>query len=215
MTKERFSTSEEHGLGLMSPQDLLIYSVGISTGGVAEIRMAQLNPNRQIIATTIDSKGADFATRRIAEAGLNERIQVKLEDVAQLLPYKDGNFDYIYARLVLHYLSKQKLKSTLGELHRVLQPDKKLFVVVRSVNCPDAQRQDAILDPETCLTTCEGKDYKYSRYFHTDKSISDALVQAGFAILSVGSFDEQLFVDFERTKVSSHMDNVIEVVAKK
>lgn len=215
MGKAPFSTSEEHGLGLISSRDLLIYSVGISTGGIAEIRMAQLNPNRKIIATTIDTKGADFAKQRIIEAGLNDRIEVKIEDISQPLLYRESYFDFIYARLVLHYLPKQKLENTLRELHRILKPDKKLFVVVRSIDCPDAKKEGTIFNPETCLTTCKGQDYEYSRYFHTEKSISNALAKAGFANLSVNSFDEQLFIDFERTMLLPHPDNVIEVTAMK
>lgn len=215
MTEIPFSVSEEHGLKIMGFKDLHVYSVGISTGGVSEIRMAELNPKRKIIATTIDEKGASFAEKRIHEAGLSDRIQVRIEDVSQPSPYKDSNFDYVYARLVLHYLSKQKLENTLRELHRVLKPGKKLFVVVRSVDCPDAKREGAVFDPETHLTTCTGQDYKYSRYFHTEESISDALTQAGLKILTINSFDEQLFIDFERIKTSTHLDNVIEVVAKK
>lgn len=132
------SQSEDNGIALLNDADLMIYSVGISTGGVAEVRMAEQNPRRHIIATTIDTKGAAFAKEQIAERGFSEQIEVKIEDVAQPLSYQDSYFDFIYARLVLHYLPRHDLQRALQELKRVLKPEGRLFVIVRSDMCADA-----------------------------------------------------------------------------
>lgn len=215
------SISEDNGIAALGEADVRVYSVGISTGGVAEIRMAQLNPKRHIVATTIDEKGLDFAKKYIAEKGLESQIEAKLEDVAEPLPYDDGRFDFIYARLVLHYLPEKLLKSSLAELKRVLKPTGKLFVVVRSIDCPDATREGAQFDPETHLTTCTAKDektgkqYSYSRFFHTEESIKKYVAEAGFEIAYTKVYDEQLYTDFMRTELSPHTDNVIELLALK
>jgi SAM-dependent methyltransferase len=211
----RFSPSEESGIQLLGTDDLLVYSVGVSTGGIAEIRMAQENPARMIIATTIDIEGARLANKLISEQGLADRAVVKIEDVSQPLPYPDNYFDFIYARLVLHYLSKQQLNHTLRELKRTLKSQKKMFVVVRSTDCPDATRPGVVFDPATGLTTFKGGGYDYSRYFHTPESITTAITQAGFSVLTTKKHDEQLFKDFMRKQVAPHSDNVIEVVAQK
>jgi ubiquinone/menaquinone biosynthesis C-methylase UbiE len=126
--------SEDNGLEILSSKDQKIYSVGISTGGVAEMRMALSSPERHIIATTLDAKGAAFVRDRVAKSGLSKQIEIKIENVAKKLPYADGYFDYIYARLVLHYLSKIDLQYALRELYRILASDGKLFVVVRSLD---------------------------------------------------------------------------------
>ena len=55
------SISERNGINFLSKTDQLIYSVGISTGGQAEMKMAQEDPKRQIVAITIDQEGAEFA----------------------------------------------------------------------------------------------------------------------------------------------------------
>lgn len=212
------SISEDSGIAVLG-DELQILSIGISTGGVAEIRMAEADPRRHIIATTIDEEGAAFARKYIAEKHLDNQIETKIEDVAEPLPYTDAYFDYVYARLVLHYLSKDKLVNALAELHRVLKPGGKLFVVVRSTKCPDATREEAQFDPETNLTTCTftdeetGKTYSYSRYFHTEESISKYVTEAGFNIAYTKSYDEHLYVDFMRTELSPKTDNVIELLA--
>lgn len=215
------SISEDHGIAALADKDLEVYSVGISTGGVAEIRMAEANPKRHIIATTIDQEGVAFAQKYIAEKNLEGQIEAKIEDIAEPLPYPDDHFDFVYARLVLHYLPKDKLIAALAELYRVLKPGGKLFVVVRSTKCPDATRKEAHFDPKTNLTTCSfvdedtGKTYSYSRYFHTEQSISEYVTKAGFAVSYTKAYDEHLYVDFMRTELSPKTDNVIELLAVK
>lgn len=215
------SQSEDSGIALLTNNDREIYSVGISTGGVAEIRMAEASPKRHIIATTVDEEGVDFAQKFICEKHLESQIEAKIEDVAEPLPYNNNNFDYIYARLVLHYLPKAKLDKALAELHRVLKPGGKLFVVVRSVNCPDAKDPKATYDPETSLTACEhtdeqtGETHTSIRYFHSEESIREHVTKADFIVEYAKSYNERLFTDFMRTKLAPHDDNVVELVATK
>ena len=160
------SPSEDHGINLLTPEDKTILSIGISTGGIAEIRMTQADADRHIIATTIDAKGLPFAEEYIAKQGLSSQIETKLEDVSEPLPYPEDHFDFIYARLVLHYLSEAKLRSTLKELRRVLKDGSKLYIVVRSDACPDATAEGTVYDPVTHLTsntktTPDGSIYRY------------------------------------------------------
>lgn len=210
------SISENNGIATLNDEDLQILSVGISTGGIAEMRMAESNPQRMIIATTIDVEGANFARKQIEARGLSKNVLVKIEDVSKPLPYEDDYFDFIYARLVLHYLPKTKLIQALGELHRVLKVGGKLFVVVRSSNCYEATSKKALFDPITGLTTyVSNNGNSYSRFFHTENSIQEYLKATGFNIQRVHSYEEQLCIDFERTKPSNHIDVLIEVLCSK
>ncbi len=211
----RPSISEDNGLALMTKQDKRIYSVGISTGAAAEMRMALASPSRHIIASTLDPEGIRFAKAQVEAAGMQDQIEVKLEDVAKSIPYSDGAFDFIYARLVLHYLSKSSLIQALDELFRVLKPGGKLFVVVRSVDCVEAKGPDATLDPKTGMTTYHSNGLTFTRYFHTEKSIQEHLLSVGFQIQHVKSYREQLCIDFQRKQLSEHVDALIEVLATK
>ena len=207
------SISENNGLSLISDQDKNVYSVGISTGGLAEIRMARTLANRHIIATTIDLEGASFAQSQIAQASLSDRIEVKMEDIAQPLPYADESFDFVYARLVLHYLPKNDLENALQELHRILKPTGRIFIVVRSTACLEAQTGS--YNAENGMTTYTSKNGgAYSRYFHSQNSICHFLEDVGFHVTYVKAYDEQLCIDFQRTKPSKDIDNLIEVYAQ-
>lgn len=210
------SLSENNSLSVLTDEDLRVYSIGISTGGVAEMRMASLHPQRHVIATTIDLGGAKFAKKYIDEKGLSKQVDIKIEDVTQPLPYDDDFFDFIYARLVLHYLTRDQLTQALKELHRIMKNGGKLFVVVRSTQCDEASGKNAKHDPQTGLTTyTTSTKSSYSRYFHTENSICEYLLKTGFSIKHVNSYKEQLYVDFQRTKPASQVDTLIEVVSYK
>lgn len=179
--KVKASKSEDNGIAQLTDSDLEIYSAGISTGGVAEIRMAEANPKRHITASSIDKEGVEFSQKFIAENKVEDRVEVKFENVAEPLPYPERYFDFIYARLVLHYLTKNELPESLSELYRILKRSGRLYVVVRSTDCDEATTKAEDFDPETNLTTYSIRDKKTGerkirkRYFHTEQSISDYL----------------------------------------
>lgn len=222
--KDKYSPSEQRGLSLLTDRDLIVFSPGISTGGVAEIKMALENPNRTIIATSLDGNGISELKKTVNVSGLNKQIEIKNEDISKPNSYPDNFFDYIYARLILHYLPKDKLDFALSELFRVLKPETgRIFIVVRSTDDPDSKIPGATYDPITCLNSYpfineHGKiepDKIIERYFHSQNSITQHLSEAGFSIDEINQHDEKLYLDFGRTKLSSQMSNVIEVVARK
>ena len=223
ITEEKFSKSEKNGISLLTDNDLAVYSPGVSTGGLAEIAMVLLSGKRKVISTTLDLEGIKEVEKYIYESGLNSQITIKAEDVSEPLGYQNNTFDFVYVRLLLHYLTKQKLVSSLKELNRILKPKKKMFVVVRSTDDPDTKIPGTTFDPETNLTTYSWRDEtgtlhpdkRVSRYFHSRKSITDHLTKADFNILSVNQYDEQLYLDFSRKKISPIVGNIIEVVAEK
>lgn len=216
-----YPPSENHGIEAMGEQDKLIYSVGISTAGAAEIRMAENFPDRKVIATTIDKDGILDTQKMIEEKGFGNQIETRLEDVSLPLPYTDNHFDFIYARLVLHSLSLQELTKSLSELYRILKPEKKLYIVVRSNKCTDANREGITYDDETKMTTGQftnenGKVYRYSRYFQSPESISKHVSEAGFKVEYVKEYEEELYRDYNRTiLVTDQTNELIELLATK
>ena len=149
------SKSEKRGLKLLNPEMENILSVGISTGGSAEINMAKLCPNAKIVATTIDERGLKFSIEKMSAYPEFERVEAKIEDVSKPMPYAANTFDYVYARLVLHYLNKQQLNDALNEIHRVLKPNGILFVVARNNKEWELTKPEFIIsyDDKTNITT--------------------------------------------------------------
>lgn len=195
-----------------------ILSIGVSSACVAELEMLNRNPGAHIIATTIDNKGVEYCRKLINDNELSQKIEVRLEDVTQPMPYKDGYFDFVYARLVLHYLTNQELSKVMLELKRVLKQGSVFYIVVRSVDCPDVKERFISKEESTGMVTY--KSFKKglteeARNFHTVESLTSAVESAGFKVKQVKQYDEQLFQDFERTKLSWNTDNLIEVTAIK
>ncbi|MCK5474260.1 MAG: class I SAM-dependent methyltransferase [Candidatus Aenigmarchaeota archaeon] len=217
----KFSPSEKRGIGLIKDTDLLIFCPGISTCGFAEIKMALQNKKRQIIATTIDTEGFKKTKKITKQLNLSNRITVKNEDVAQPMPYHDKCFDFIYARLILHYLSKQELDKTLKEFYRILKPGGRVFIVVRKKDW-EANTPNIEYNANTKMITYQLFDSnmkltpkKVSRYLHTNDSISNHIKTAGFGIKYIKEYKEQLFRDYLRTSPAPKLSSVIELLVSK
>lgn len=215
------SISEENGIAKLRNTDNIIFSPGISTAGFAEIRMVKDNPSRKVIATTIDQKGLDFANATINKLGFEKQIETKLEDLSGEWNYPENYFDFIYARLVLHYLSKSNLEKVLKNFNYSMKKGGLLFVVVRSVKNIDQNDKNVLYDPETSFTTVKYYDKngkvegESKRYFHTQESISEHLKLAGLTIMESKEYKERLYKDFMRNEISPVEDFVIEVLCKK
>lgn len=216
------SKSEKRGLKLLNPDMENILSVGISTGGSAELNMAKVCQKAKIVATTIDEKGLNFSIEKLSNFPDFERIEAKLEDVSKPMPYADNTFDYVYARLVLHYLDKQQLNDALNEIFRVLKPNGILFVVARNNKEWEIQKPEFIIsyDEETNITTYYEqwkKEVVRKRQFLSDKQLQDVLIEHNFKIKTVKSYRERLFTDYERKKKfqSKKPNYLTEVVAVK
>ena len=214
--------SELHGIEAVPKDAQKIYSVGISSAGTAEAQIATNNPHCSLIATTISSDDAKYVQKKFNQQNLSQKVTVKVEDISKPLPYEDGAFDFIYARLVLHYLSRQALDAALRELYRTIKPGGQLYVVVRSENCPDFRHPSAVYDAQSGLTACQapaphnrGATVTIKRFFHTTSSITHHIKGAGFTIGHISEYDEQLCIDFERTQLARSVDNLIEVLAAK
>ena len=217
-----FSKSEKRGISLIKESDMQIFCPGISTCGFAETRIALQNPERKVIATTIDKKGIARTRSMIKELDLADRIDVRIEDVTKPMTYPDNHFDFIYARLILHYLNEDDLDKALKEFYRTLKPTGSVFIVVRSTDDWESRLKGSTYDTRTRMTTypvydskCRNTGKKASRYFHTVESISGHVKRAGFVIEYTKKYEEQLYHDYMRTSPVIKKASVIEILTKK
>jgi cyclopropane fatty-acyl-phospholipid synthase-like methyltransferase len=212
------SPSEQNGIEALRDTDVSVLSVGISTAGEAEMAMASMNPERHITATTLDADGAETIANVVASSEYVSQIEIRIQDVVDCMQhYAPDSFDFVYARLVLHYLSEQDLMTALIGIHAILKEKGRLFIVVRSDKSPEAQQSDNEFDPITKLTTYISMvGTRDTRYFHTPGTITSALRSAGFDITHIDQYDEDLSPSFARDDDIWVPNNVIEVlVAKK
>lgn len=222
--EERFkpSKSEENGINLITANDLNILSIGISTAGSAEIKMAEKNRNSHIIATTIDKEGLNYTKNIIEQYGLSDRIETKLEDISEKIPYNDEFFDFVYARLVLHYLDNENLTNALKEIKRVMKKHGRLYIVVRSRDEWEAKLEGASYDENTGITKypkydtlgTDNVEYLYRR-LHTVDSLSSFLVAEGFDIKYIKEYKEQSYKDYKRTEKVKYPNSLIECLCEK
>ncbi|MDR0462260.1 MAG: class I SAM-dependent methyltransferase [Christensenellaceae bacterium] len=210
------SITEKHGLDLLGPKAKDILSIGISTGGSAELQMAKKCPLAKIIATTIDVKGLELTKAIIAKSPNKNQIICKSENCGKVWEYGDNTFDFIYARLVFHYLTKDELKIALNEIHRTLKDTGKAFIVVRSIDEPELKRPDIKYDDVTgFITYADFLDKVQSRQFFSEKSLRDVLENAKLKPQYIKTTQEQLFQDYERKLKNPNMNTLIETVVKK
>lgn len=214
------SKSEKRALKLLDSSYQNILSVGISTGGSAEINIARACPNARIIATTIDEAGLQFTDKILAKYPERERIITKIEDVSKPMPYANDTFDFVYARLVLHYLTRQQLESALNEIYRVLKPGGIFFVVARDKDEWELTKPEFIIsyDEETNITTYyEQWEWKIirKRQFLSEQQLKDALTSHKFKIKTCEFYKEYLYTDYERTIKSHRPNSLTEIVATK
>ncbi len=212
------SRSERDGLSALARDDVHMLSVGVSTGGDAEIKMLQNVRERNVIATTLDVDGLELVRQKVESAGLSERIDLRIEDIASNeLPYAAESFDFVYARLVLHYLTAQQLEVALRNIFRVLKQNSRMFVVVRSTESQELKGTKVIgYDEVTHMTTyLDPSGEPAVRYFHTVESISNAVEEAGLTIEHIDTFDEDLSTTFSRTDAVRSTNTLIELIASK
>lgn len=218
----KYSKSEKRGLKMLNPNIENILSIGISTGGSAEIAMAKKCPNAKIIATTIDEKGLAFSIEKMSDFKEFNQIDVRIEDVSKPMPYEDNTFDFIYARLVLHYLTKQQLENALKEINRILKPNGILFIVARNNKEWEIAKKEYVIeyDEETNMTTyyVQGKKEETAkRQFLSEEQLQSLINKYNFKIKRIKSYKEKLYTDYERTRKnkSKKANYLTEVVAFK
>lgn len=57
-----------------------------------------------------------------------------VHDTEKKFPFSDNKFDIIFARLALHYFSKDSLSNIFGDIHRMLKTNGTFFIMVKITN---------------------------------------------------------------------------------
>jgi SAM-dependent methyltransferase len=95
-----------------------VLEIGSGLGQLA-VQLARQAKGITLTGVDISEAMIERAVRRAARAGLSERVQFEVGDVAAL-PLSDGEFDGVVSTLSLHHWSDPA--SGLAEIYRVLKP---------------------------------------------------------------------------------------------
>jgi ubiquinone/menaquinone biosynthesis C-methylase UbiE len=146
------------------------------------------------LAAALRARGAEVtgfdaspAMVDLARTRLGDGTAVQVADLAEPLPFGDGEFDDVVASLVLHYLADWT--APLAELRRVLRPGGRLLV---SVNHPAIYKL-ANLDADYFATTAWTDEYTFGgetavlTYWHRPlHAMAASFTDAGFRISIIG-----------------------------
>ena len=87
----------------------------------------------RVTTLTLSQRQLDYARRRIAEAGLAERIEVRFQDYREL----SGSFDKIVSIEMMEAIGHDYLPDFCAVLDRVLKPNG--LIGLQFITCPDAR----------------------------------------------------------------------------
>jgi ubiquinone/menaquinone biosynthesis C-methylase UbiE len=145
------------------------------------------------LALALRERGADLtgfdgspAMVELARRRLGEDVSLQVANLAEPLPYSDGEFDDVVASLVLHYL--EDWSGPLAELRRVLRPGGRLIM---SVNHPTVYLIN-YRDEDYFTTRQYSEEFEFAgrpgvlTYWHRPlHAIVDAVVEAGFSVTTL------------------------------
>ncbi|MFM1851056.1 MAG: Cyclopropane-fatty-acyl-phospholipid synthase [Verrucomicrobiota bacterium] len=114
----------------LKPTDHVL-EIGTGWGGWS-LHAAQTYGCR-VTTVTISRQQHDLAQQRIAEAGLQDRVQVEFRDFRDL----EGSFDKVVSIEMMEALGHRYLPDFARTIARVLKPDG--LVALQFITCPDAR----------------------------------------------------------------------------
>lgn len=115
----------------------------------------------QVLATDFSRKAINLLIEKSEKEYV--KLDTKLVDLSEKLPFKNNQFDVVYSHLALHYFNQQKTKELFNEIARVLKSKGVLACLLNTIEDPEIANFEMI---ENGLYKEPGKIVK--RYFSVD-----------------------------------------------
>ncbi len=124
------------GIRLLAPRPgERILDAGCGPGDALATLARALGPAGRATGVDLSPAMIERAGRRIRDAGLADRVDLRVADAAAL-PWPDGSFDAVFASFTLELFDTPEIPGVLGEWRRVLRPGGRLVVVSLSRAAP-------------------------------------------------------------------------------
>ncbi|MDA1013436.1 MAG: class I SAM-dependent methyltransferase [Planctomycetota bacterium] len=144
-------------LGKRPVRSMRVLDVGTGTAQIP-IELAGRSFECSIVAIDLAEEMLRLARRNVANAGLNDVIQLESAD-AKSLPYADGSFDAVISNSIIHHAPQPGI--VLGEMFRVLRPGGVIFV-------RDLMRPESIAEINHLVDTYAGDENDHQRQMFRD-----------------------------------------------
>lgn len=151
----------------------------------------------------ISSVALGQAQKRAYEGGMGDKLKVIHTAISEEdLPIKDHSMDVVFSRLLLHFFGREQVIKTLKEIKRILKPNCKAYIAVKSPE--DAREMDFLKSRATEIASgiYKEQDGKIQNRF-TFEQWKELLVESNIVNFEIKLYIEDLSDRGDLTKSGS------------
>lgn len=138
-------------------------------------------------ATGIDfsGPGLEFVKKRLDELSLSAQL---IKTNITTIPFENESFDGVISFAVIYYFLPEDIDTIIHEIYRVLKPNGKAFIVLRSTNDKRYGRGQLIRDNTYLMTSDFSNEEQMMIHFFTEDEIRIRFSM--FSNISIGKLEE-------------------------
>ncbi len=185
-----------------------LLDVGCGWGGM--VMHAARHHGVEAVGVTVSERQVELASKRVAEEGLADRIEIRLQDYRDV---HDGPFDAVSSIGMFEHVGRARLHTYFDDLYRLLVPGGRLLN--HAISRPARPR--SVLDPVRARTRFSSRGF-IDRYVFPDGELHEVgtvvsgIQQSGFEARHVESLREHYAITL-RAWVRNLEDNWAEAIA--
>jgi cyclopropane-fatty-acyl-phospholipid synthase len=179
-------------------EDMRLLDVGCGWGGM--VLHAAREHGVRAVGVTISQRQVELANKRVVEAGLSDRVQIRLQDYREV---DDGPYDAISSIGMFEHVGTARLAEYVRRLHSLLRPGGRLLN--HGINRPAGQR--AALPRRSFLNRYVFPDGE----LHELGKVVSTIQRAGFEVRHVEQLREHYALTLRRwvANLEAHWDEAV------